>query len=187
MGSYYGGVNSNINHYGRMQIYEVTYWEDGVAKAYLVPCYRTSDNVYGLYDVISGAFYAGANNALTGGPAVAKITAETKFVAGANVTLTAMWTPNKYTVSYDFAGGTNGSKYPTSWTYDVAQEVSAPTRAGYTFAGYKVTSGLDTSTGKWGTSSSPTTSVSAATTVCFNTATTSVYFKNLTVRGLNKK
>ncbi|MBR1747988.1 MAG: InlB B-repeat-containing protein, partial [Clostridia bacterium] len=87
---------------------------------------------------------------------------------------------NTYTVTYAFAGGTHGSKAPTPWTNDAVQEVSAPTRTRYTFAGWTVTSGLNTSTAKYGPTNDPATAISAATTKCINGATGSVYFKNLT-------
>ncbi len=99
---------------------------------------------------------------------------------GATVNLYAKWTANSYTVSYALNGGSAGTSAPTAWTYDAVKELSAPSRTGYTFTGWKVTSGLNTSTAKWGTSSSPATAISATTTNLFNTATTSIYLKNLT-------
>ncbi len=102
------------------------------------------------------------------------------FMQGATINLYAKWTANTYTVGYNYAGGTNGSSSPTSWTYDAAQAVSAPTRAGYVFAGWTVTSGLDASTAKWGLTVAPVTAIQSASTVCFNSATADVYFKNLT-------
>ena len=88
--------------------------------------------------------------------------------------------PTAYTIAYELNGGTEGASYPTSAKYDTAFQVSAPTRNGYTFAGWTVTSGLNTSTAKWGTTSSPSTTISSPTTKCVNGATGSVWFKNLT-------
>ncbi len=101
-----------------------------------------------------------------------------------SLTLYAEWDANQYTVSVDPNGGvyngysstTNiGTKY-----YDSYFSLSAPTRTGYTFAGWTVTNGHNSSTAKWGTTSNPTTSISSSSTKCVNGATGTVYFKNLT-------
>ena len=93
--------------------------------------------------------------------------------------LYAVWAANTYTVNY--AGMDNaafGTDHPTSAAYDAVFDVSAPSKTGYTFTGWKVTSGLDTATAKWGTTNAPATAVSAST-ACVN-GTNPVYFKNLT-------
>ena len=55
---------------------------------------------------------------------------------GAVVDLYAKWTANNYTVTFDKQSGTGGSN-SVSATYDSAMpSASAPTRSGYTFAGY---------------------------------------------------
>ncbi len=81
----------------------------------------------------------------------------------------------------DFTGTAFTYGNSTTVTYDTAFEVKSPTRDGYTFAGWKVTSGLTASTAKWGTTSNPSTAITADSTVCVNssTPTASVYFKNL--------
>ena len=95
-------------------------------------------------------------------------------------TLYAKWTPNNYTISYNYDGGTKGSNNPSSGTYDKAFYVSAPTKSGHTFAGWTVTNGLNTSTAKYGTtSSSQTTSITSSSKKCLNGATGDVWFKNL--------
>ena len=105
---------------------------------------------------------------------------DASYTTDAAVTLYPYWTANTYSVYYSLGGGSHGTTHPTSATYDTAFSVSAPTRSGYTFAGWSVTSGLNTSTAKWGTSSSPAMAISSSSTKCVNGATGNVYFKNLT-------
>ena len=56
-----------------------------------------------------------------------------------NLTATAKWTPVEYSISWDTAGGTiSGQK--TSYNIETADyALPAPTRTGYTFAGWEVT------------------------------------------------
>ena len=89
-------------------------------------------------------------------------------------------TPSAYSITYALNGGTHGTAHPSSATYGSAFCVSAPTRSGYAFAGWTVTSGLNASTAKWGTSASPSAAISSSSTKCVNGATGNVYFKNLT-------
>lgn len=95
-----------------------------------------------------------------------------------NTTLWAKWTATTYSISYTLDGGTHGDTHPTSGTYDTAFSVSAPAKTGYTFTGWTVTSGLNASTAKWGTTSSPSTAISSSSTLCVN-GTNAVYFKNI--------
>ena len=87
--------------------------------------------------------------------------------------------PYTYSIGYSYAGGAENGTMPTSWTYGTAQAVPAPTRAGYTFTGWTVTSGLSTTYAKYGTTSSPSTAISSSSTKCVNGATGSVYFLNV--------
>ena len=93
------------------------------------------------------------------------------------VTLTANWTANTYTINYSLGDNTSfpatlGSKAPTSATYDIAIEISTPTRVGYVFAGW-ILSGNNISTAQSGAS---TTSLSAWS----GGANRNRYFKKLT-------
>ena len=65
-----------------------------------------------------------------------------------NVTLTAQWTANTYTITYVY---NNGSANTTA-TYNIEQAITlpSPTKTGYTFAGWKVT----TAGGNWNTTDS---------------------------------
>ncbi len=110
---------------------------------------------------------------------------KTKVTASSTVSssvykLYAKWTANTYSVLYNYNGGTKGANNPSAATYGTAFYVSAPTRSGQTFAGWTVSSGLNSSTAKWGTSSSPSTSISSSGTKCANGATGNVHFINLT-------
>ena len=100
------------------------------------------------------------------------------YTLSADITLYAHWTATTYNITYALNGGTHGSTHPTSGKYDTAFSVSAPTKTGYTFTGWTVTSGLNSSTAKWGTTSSPSTAISSSSTLCVN-GTNAVYFKNI--------
>ncbi len=95
-------------------------------------------------------------------------------------TLYAKWTPNRYFIKYNYDGGTAGENNPTLADFDTPFRVSAPTRSGWTFAGWKVTAQLNTSTAMWGTTAEATTPISSSSDQCVNGATGDVYFLNLT-------
>ncbi|MDD7614843.1 MAG: InlB B-repeat-containing protein, partial [Clostridiaceae bacterium] len=107
-------------------------------------------------------------------------TAAAKDIA---IYMISFYVGNTYTVNYNLNGGTAETNAPTSATYDVPFAVSPPTRSGYKFVGWTVTSGLNTSTAKYGNTSSPSTALSSSTTKCYNTSNSTgsdVYFSNLT-------
>ena len=97
---------------------------------------------------------------------------------GQTITLYAKWTPITYKVSYNADGGMLGSSAPTSATYDTAFSVSAPTKTGYTFTGWKV-SGHDSSTACYGADSNCGRSVGSTGSIS-NPDSDTLYFKNLT-------
>ena len=110
-----------------------------------------------------------------------KVTSISTTATG-NKTYHAQWTKNTYSITYDstsMTGATHGTTHPDSATYDTDFYVDAPSKPGYTFTGWTVTSGLNTTTAKWGTTSSPTTAISSSSTLCVN-GTSAVYFKNIT-------
>ena len=51
-------------------------------------------------------------------------------------TFTASWTPIAYVINYNLNGGTNAQSNPATYTIEEAVELAAPTRTGYTFAGW---------------------------------------------------
>ena len=100
---------------------------------------------------------------------------------GKNAQKTVTITPQTttYTITYNLNGGTAGSSMPASASYGTSFHVSAPWKSGSTFIGWTVTSGLNSSTAKWGTTSSPSTSISSSSTKCVNGSSGNVYFINL--------
>lgn len=100
-------------------------------------------------------------------------------VDGSNVTMTAQWAANAYSVGCELNGGAWSAGYnpPTNALYDTVFSLPAPTRIGYDFIGWKVTSGFDTTTAKWGTGENPSTAITADT-LCFY-GDRDVFFKNL--------
>lgn len=57
-----------------------------------------------------------------------------------SVTLTAQWTAIKYTITYNANGGSMSSTTQTYYITTALQLYSAPTKTGYAFSGWKVTS-----------------------------------------------
>lgn len=98
----------------------------------------------------------------------------------ATVTLTVNWEPNGYEISADLAGGawSDGSYVPPSGVaYDEVFSLPVPVKTGYVFDGWRVISGLDSETGRWGTADSPSSTLTDET-LCKNDDK-SVGFKNL--------
>lgn len=91
--------------------------------------------------------------------------------------ISAEWTPITYKMSYSYGGGSVSSANPTTATYDVAFELTSPTKTGYTFTGWTM-SGCDETTHNYGSDSS----CSLSSTATSFTASSSLYtfFMNLT-------
>lgn len=105
-----------------------------------------------------------------------KITDNLLVTPDKNHNLEAKWQINTYAINYNLNGGTS-SNLPTLGTYNESFAVSTPTRSGYTFNGWTISSGLNTSTAKYGTSStSVVNSISSATTKI-----NASYFMNLNI------
>ena len=161
--------------------YNVTYLPGSYASGSTYTATKTNDVAL----VLRGSTYTRTGYTQTGWSTSSAGTSKSynlsaSYTANSAITLYPYWTPNTYSVTYALNGGTHGATHPTTATYDSAFYVSAPTKSGYTFTGWTVTSGLNTSTAKWGTTSSPSTSLTSSTTKCANGATGNVYFKNLT-------
>jgi uncharacterized repeat protein (TIGR02543 family) len=59
-----------------------------------------------------------------------------------NLTYTAQWSPEPYTITYTMNGGTNHASNPSGYNItSAAITLQAPTRAGYTFAGWTGSNG----------------------------------------------
>jgi len=52
-----GNGNSVENRHVLIKLYSFKIYENGELVRYMVPCYRKSDNVVGLYDIINSKFY----------------------------------------------------------------------------------------------------------------------------------
>ena len=103
------------------------------------------------------------------------------YTANAAVTLYPYWEANAYSVGYELDEGTAGASAPASVAYGTAFRVSAPTREGYVFMGWMVTSGLEITTARYGESeSNQSTEISNASQQCFNGSDVDVWFVNLT-------
>ena len=84
----------------------------------------------------------------------------------------AFWTPNQYSIAYDYNTGKADSSgtYPTRATFDMSFSVTAPIKLGYTFTGWNI-SGMDTvCTHYYGTSTTELATI---------TQTLATTFKNL--------
>ena len=102
------------------------------------------------------------------------------YAADAALSLYPYWTANTYGISYELDGGAAGTAHQESAAYDTAFRVSAPTREGFVFQGWRITSGLDISTARYGgTQSSQATGIDNASQQCFNGAAGDVWFINL--------
>ena len=133
----------------------------------------TYDSTYGTLASVSRTGYTFNGWYTSNG---SKISSSTTVKITSNQTLYAHWTANTYTINYNLDSGNAGTYRPTSGTYDRVVTISNPTRSGYTFEGWSVTSGLNTSTAKHGTNSSSVTSAISNT----STKVKSMYFINLT-------
>ncbi len=104
----------------------------------MIPCYRKSDNVIGLYDLINRNFYTNSgtgtfnkgndlNNQL--------ITSSTQLISNSNHAIYAKWKKN-ITVTFDANGGTVSIPSKEVTLGSTYGELPTPTRAGYTFLGW---------------------------------------------------
>ena len=57
-----GSVNSAIELSSGMRVYSFKIWDDEVLVRDMVPCYRKSDEVGGLYDMVNNLFYTNAGS-----------------------------------------------------------------------------------------------------------------------------
>jgi len=99
-----------------------------------------------------------------------------KVTITSNQEATAKWQANTYTINYELNGGTKGTNAPTAGIFDEVLTIDNPTKEGYTFTGWTVTSGLNSNTAKYGVTE--TTVVSQIENS--ETKVMSMYFKNLT-------
>ena len=96
------------------------------------------------------------------------------------IKLYAQWTEHTYNVSFNTNYATSGSMTNFTASYESAYHISdyiatSLARTGYSFSGWRVTSGLNTSTARYGASADAVTNVMSSTTTLAN----SNYFKKL--------
>ena len=131
---------------GKIYYFKLIDKTTGEVVSYLIPCYRKSDDVIGLYDVVTGIFHAKAG--FEKGNDVdntnSSVTSESTLVTNTNHTLYAVW--RKVTnVTFDANGGTidmNGEAvnrvtkaYEAPSTYG---DMPTPTKANYQFMGWSM-------------------------------------------------
>ena len=67
--SQYTATTANVN-YGYQKVQDFKIYEDDILIRYFIPCYRRSDNVIGMYELLTDEFYitAGTTGGFTKGP-----------------------------------------------------------------------------------------------------------------------
>ena len=64
-------IGSPERYSSKAKIYSFKMWKEGILVRNMIPCYRKSDNVIGMYDTVNGIFYANAGTGtFTKGPNV---------------------------------------------------------------------------------------------------------------------
>lgn len=95
------------------KLYSAKIWDNGTLKRYFVPCYRNSDNVIGLYEIVGRAFYtAQGTGTFTKGSNVTLPTPdypqEVQNVTGrqeVNVCGKNLFNKNNYNMAYGYTSG----------------------------------------------------------------------------------
>jgi uncharacterized repeat protein (TIGR02543 family) len=82
-----------------------------------------------------------------------------------DLTLYAVWKAHSYSINYALNGGTMNPSGPNSAQSDSVITVVNPSKTGYTFTGWTISSGLNTTTAKHGTSGSSVTNAIASGTM----------------------
>ena len=125
----------------------------------------------------AGYTFDGWYTAATGGTLIGA--AEASYTPTANTTLHAQWTPKPYDISYNLNGGSLGNNVTNPASYNITTAnftLNNPTKTGYTFAGWTVTTAPE----QWGTgsSSSGATTFTVATGTYGNLAFTATWTPN---------
>ena len=132
------GTSSSYRFNGKLYYLKITEKETGMIVRDYVPCYRKSDSVIGLYDVVNNVFYTnrGSGTFDKGGNIDNIIDKDTKIKNNKNHTLIALWGHNPV-VTFDAKGG---QVNPASREYGYNAkygELPIPIRTGYRFLGWK--------------------------------------------------
>ena len=128
-------ANNALSRYGKMQLYEIEFYDNsGKAIRNLVPCYRKSDNVIGMYDVVTGKFFTNLGSGT--------------FTKGGNVNSSTIMSSSKVSVPRDHTiyahwidtVGPTLSSVSASTTYDIRNWVQfTATDSGSGTVAYNVT------------------------------------------------
>ena len=115
------------------------------AIANFIPCYRKSDNVAGLYDLVNSEFYTnrgtgtfivGEDVSLAYSQVATQVTSNTQVITNEDHTLYAIWQYNPK-VTFDANGGiVNISSKRINYNENYG-ELPIPLREGYTFTGWE--------------------------------------------------
>jgi len=137
---------------GRIYLHTQKY--EGEYTAYLVPCYRVSDNKPGMYDLVTETFYT--NSSTKGDFTVGPIVNGMKEVTAADINSTAIdqtfyaiWIPEQHTVTLktnDTIGSTKAKGFSdgdavTSTNGEAFVKLCSPQRIGYIFNGWSSDAG----------------------------------------------
>ena len=125
-----------------LRIYSFNIYENGTLVRQYVPCYRKTDNVVGLYEVMEGNFYSSGNSdSFTKGSNVnntpAHIINTTTVSKAENHTIKAQWIEEAhYTLTFNANGGSVSQTTKQVVYGQTYTDLPTPTREGYTFKGW---------------------------------------------------
>lgn len=127
-----GTASSGIDHFAQGKFYSIKVWEGDELVRNFVPCYRVSDSVVGLYELVNGVFYTNAGTGtFTAGDAV-NLVAEV-IVTDIKLTIDGGIkeeikgvAPDTTTTDYALAGGIKKTIYNTEIKVDKqGQEITS--------------------------------------------------------------
>ena len=133
--------NGTMKYNGGMRIYSAKFYQSSTLVRDLVPCYRISDGVAGMYDKVNSVFYtnAGTGTFSIGNVAIKdEVTSSSTVDVNANHTLYAKWVEG-ITVTFDANGGSVSPLSKDVAYGDTYGELPEPTKAGYMFLGWSTT------------------------------------------------
>ncbi len=131
--------DSSVGNYFVGKIYRCIIKESDSIIRNLVPCYRNSDNVAGLYDTANSVFYT---NSGTGNFTYNTIQSLEKIEKDEDIIMTASATPKTYTITLNQNGATEAGTESVNVDYDgteVSTKITNPTKEKKAFRGWSLT------------------------------------------------
>ena len=127
-----GSATSGISHWAEGKFYSIKVWEDGELVRNFVPCYRISDSVVGLYELVNGVFYTNAGTGTFAAGGTVNLVAEV-IVTDIKLTIDGGLkeeikgvAPDATTTDYALAGGIKKTIYNTEIKVDKqGQEITS--------------------------------------------------------------